>query len=330
MSVTNGLKSALEAIYDINNLEEILIVCDKSKEFVVKAFENAIFKSNFNGVSRRFYLDDYERPLKCVPSDLNQMIEDMAPELTITLFEAYPEERPMRIELLTKLEEIGRIAHCPGITKEMLRDGGPFDIDYNQMKQKAIKLKKILSQYKMFEIRSGPNKEYKLNIYVGDRRWLDDLTVAERGFGNLPAGEVFAGPIEDMANGKMYVEYRAGEHLLKKPVIITWTHGVIRDITTKDKKMEKILKKGLKMHKYGDIIGELGIGFNINADPQAEILESEKKGLHIARGPSPEFGSPYHCSDHEDYLLINAELTAIKQGENGESVQIYKDGNVLI
>jgi len=327
MGVTEGLKSALEAIYNIDNAKQILIVQDESKKEVANAFENAIRESKFNGPLETFNIDDYRRPLQEMPKDLVRMIEKINPDLTITSFEAYAEERPMRIELLTKLEKIGRIAHCPGITQDMLRDGGPFDMDYNQMKQKAIRMKRVVSQYDTFKIISGPNEEYELNIYVGNRKWLDDLTIAERGFGNLPAGEIFVGPIENMAYGKMYVEHRAGEHLLKEPVIVTWANGKVVDLESGDNEMEKLLKSELGRYKYNDIIGELGLGFNANSNPEAEILESEKRGLHIARGPSLEFGSKYYCSDHEDFLLINAKLIAIK---DKNIRKIYDGGKVLI
>ncbi len=327
MSVTEGLKSALEAIYEIQNTKRILIVQDKHKKAVVDAFEDAILKSKFDGEITNFEIDNYKRPLKEIPTELDHIINEIQPDLTITLFEAFSEERPMRIQLLTELEKIGKIAHCPGITEEMLRNNGPFDINYTQMKQDALRLKNILKNYNVFKVLSGPNREYELDLFIGDRRWLDDLTVEERGFGNLPAGEIFTGPIEDMTNGKMYVEYRAGEHLLKEPVIVTWENGKVVNIESKDKEMEKILKEGAKMYKYGDVIGELGLGFNINSNPTAEILESEKRGLHIARGPSREFGSIYYCNDHEDYLLTNAKLIAIKKGNFR---LIYDKGKLLI
>ena len=327
MSVTDGLKSALESIYEIQNARRILIVMDESKKNIVNSFEKAILESEFNGMLRRFDIDNYKRPMQEMPKDLMQVINEMSPDLTITLFEANAEERPMRIQLLTELEKIGKIAHCPGITEDMLRDNGPFDIDYNQMKEKAIRLKNILSSYSTFKIITGPNYEYELNLYVGNRKWLDDLTVEERGFGNLPAGEVFIGPIENMANGKMYVEYRAGEHLLKKPVIVTWRNGKVVSIESEDKDMEKTLNNELGKYEYNDVIGELGLGFNVNSNPTAEILESEKRGLHVARGPSEEFDSPFYCSDHEDYLLIHGKLIAIKRGD---ARLIYNDGIVLI
>ena len=111
---------------------------------------------------------------------------------------------------------------------------------------------------------------------------------------------------------------------MTKPVIVTWKRGRVVKIESENKELEKLLSDEIGKIEYNDIIGELGLGFNVNADPKSKILESEKHGPHIARGPSTEFGSIYACNDHEDYLLYNA--TIIARNDKGEEITVYKNG----
>lgn len=312
MGVVYGLKSALDSIYNISGVGRILIIKDENKLEVADIFERAIERSNFNGILVELFLN--ERPLKKMPKELIEDIRKFKPEVTITIFEAYPQEREIRIRLLRELTKFGKVAHCPGITKEMLRENGPFDIDYEKMKRNAEILKKLLKKYNEFEIITD---NYSLNLRTDGRTWYDDFTV--KSFGNLPAGEIFIAPLENMVNGEIIVKHRAGEHILNEPVLITWKDGKIIGIKSEDKKIEDLLRGELGRYKYNNIIGEFGLGFNQNADPKAEILESEKRGPHIARGPSKKFGSIYDCNDHEDYLLPDATVIA-----NGNV--IYENG----
>jgi leucyl aminopeptidase (aminopeptidase T) len=128
--------------------------------------------------------------------------------------------------------------------------------------------------------------------------------------GNLPPGEICVGPIEDSANGKVMVRGRAGEYHLESYAVLTWEDGVLVEVDYHDKEIVPQLIGNLDK-KHSRIIGELGIGFNPTADPSADILESEKSAVHIARGPQMDMGSVIQAEDHLDFLVLSGQVYGI-------------------
>jgi len=318
-----GFATALESIYGVSDEFTITVLYDNDK--LLERVLDAIMYLDYEGVVRKINLNEFERPLTKLPEKIKEGITGITH--AINIFDAYPEERPFRVKLIeAQTKAKAKVVHCPGLTDYMFRLNGPLDIDYQELVEKAELLINKLNDFEEFEILTGANKEYSLRLNVGDRKWLTDLKV-EKGFGNLPAGEVFIAPLEESANGTLYVEHRAGEYELQKPVIIEWKNGEIIDIKSQDKDIERILKEEIEKHEYGSVIGEFAIGINSNADPKAPILESEKSGAHIARGPQEDFGSKYQCNDHQDFLIVNATIYGIL---HNEKIKIYDKRKVIL
>jgi hypothetical protein len=306
--VKRGIASCLKQIYNLNSNSRVLFTVDGGRKPVFDAFHEAVTDVTQNiGI---IDLDNYRRPLTEVPGELETMLEKLKPDIAVNLFEADPKERPIRIAQITRLIKYGAaVAHCPGINPGMIRDGGPFENDFEILAQRGKELTELFEQYQEFEIRSGQG-EYVLKLSVEDRKWKNDLAPIRAGMGNLPPGEICVGPIEDSANGKVMVRGRAGEYHLDNYAVLTWEDGVLVDIGYHDNEIVPQLIGNLDK-KHSRIIGELGIGFNPTADPSADILESEKSAVHIARGPQMDMGSVIQAEDHLDFLVLSGQVYGI-------------------
>jgi len=306
--VKKGIASCLKQIYNLNPNSHVLFTVDGGRAQVFDAFHEAV--TDITQEIGILDLDKYERPLKEVPYELKGMLEKLNPDIAINLFEAIPQERPIRIEQIMQLIKHGvAIAHCPGINLKTIRDGGPFENDFEELARKGNEITGLFKQYQEFEIHSGDDK-YVLKLAVGEREWKSDLSPIRASMGNLPPGEICIGPLEDSANGKVIARGRAGEYHLNSYALLTWEDGLLVEIDYIDKEIVPELI-GSCDKKYSRVIGELGIGFNPNADPFADILESEKSEIHIARGPQKDMGSIIQAEDHLDFLVLNGRVLGI-------------------
>lgn len=316
-SVEEGIASCLKQVYNLNPDSRVLFTVDGGRKDVCEVFHNAVLNVTQNIAI--LDLDLYKRPMDAMPACLDNMLDEQKPTIAINLFESIPTERPVRVAYLEKL--VGRkvaVAHCPGIDSSMLRQYGPFDNDFEKLATRGQELISIFQQYKEYEIWTGIDDRMRLS--VGDRKWKSDLSRIEAGMGNLPPGEICIGPVENSANGTILVKGRAGEHILENYAVLRWENGELVDVAYPVDEMKPELLGDTKK-KFSRIIGELGIGFNPNADPNSKILESEKSGVHIARGPQKDMGSELQAEDHMDFLVENARIYGID--ESGMKFLIY-------
>jgi aminopeptidase len=172
------------------------------------------------------------------------------------------------------------------------------------------------------EIRiEGPGTD--LTLSVKGRKFLNG-----DGTHNMPCGEVFTGPVEDSANGKVFFGIPvavAGREV--SGVKMRFEGG--RVIEASAEKGEEYLNAMLDADEGARFLGELGIGTNYGI-PRAtkNILFDEKLGgtVHLAVGRSyAETGGKNESSVHWDlisYLREGGELYA-----DGELLQ--KDGKFL-
>jgi aminopeptidase len=139
-----------------------------------------------------------------------------------------------------------------------------------------------------------------LRLSVAGRRWVNS-----DGRRNMPSGEVFTGPVEDSAEGRIRftipssprgvavagieLEFRAGEVVAARA-----DHG------------EAYLRETLATDAGASRLGEIGIGTNFGIDrPVGAILFDEKIGgtVHLAVGRSyPETGGTNESAVHWDMI----------------------------
>lgn len=325
-----GLASALKGIYDFESQSRVIAICDRDGERIIrKYFDKAMqILSQAYGYDisvKTVLIDETSRPIKKVPGELEELLKKSKPTHTINLFSHKSDETPFRISLLDIEEKIDTKAiHCPGVTEEMFRRWGPFDVDYSRFKFDAERLIKRVSEFKEFRIITGHKGCYELNLSVGDREWFHDLHVENGDFGNLPAGEIYAAPIENSANGKIMVENRAGEYVLENPLVLTFGDGILEEIEG-NKKIVDSIWDDLEGVLNADVIGEFAIGFNKNSDLTAPMIEAEKGGAHIACGTTKKWGAAIDSPQHMDFLIRNAVIYGKKFGE---IILIYDRGSI--
>lgn len=166
-------------------------------------------------------------------------------------------------------------------------------------------------------------KDTDLRFKIKGRRWIN-----ADGKHNLPDGEVFTGPIEDSAEGKIRFTYPgiyAGKEV--EDIYLEFKGGKV--VNAEAKKGEELLHQMLKVDEGASRVGEIAIGTNSGVNRFTKnMLFDEKMGgtIHIALGNSiPETGGENKSSIHWDVLKDMKEGGKIYA--DGEL--FYKDGKFL-
>jgi aminopeptidase len=140
-----------------------------------------------------------------------------------------------------------------------------------------------------------------LTLSVAGRTWINS-----DGRRNMPSGEIFTGPIEDSANGRLHCSFpvcRGGREVAG--IALEFAGGEV--ISAKADSGEEYLCSMLDLDPGARRVGELGIGLNRGIDRfTGSILYDEKIGgtLHVALGQSyPETGGTNQSALHWDLII---------------------------
>jgi aminopeptidase len=140
-----------------------------------------------------------------------------------------------------------------------------------------------------------------LTLRVAGRTWVNS-----DGKRNMPSGEVFTGPHENSANGRIRFTVRSE---------LEFADGQV--VSARADTGEEYLRRALETDGGAKFLGELGIGTNFGIDrPTGTILFDEKIGgtVHLALGRSyPETGGKNASALHWDLicdLRAGGRLTA--------------------
>ncbi len=158
---------------------------------------------------------------------------------------------------------------------------------------------------------------------VKGRNWVNCC-----GLKNMPDGEVFTGPIENTANGKIRFTY-PGIYYGKEveDIKLTFRNGKV--VKASASKGEDLLKELLKVEN-ADRLGEIAIGTNYGITRfTKDMLFDEKIGgtIHMALGNAiPESGGTNQSAIHWDILKD------MKKGGEiyADNELLYKNGKFLI
>lgn len=197
-----------------------------------------------------------------------------------------------------------RIASMPLITVDLMARtlGG----DYTKMAEKCVEYGTLLKGTKEVHITS-PNGTDLIFSLVGREIHLDNGIIHKPGdIGNLPAGEVYAAPLEGTSRGTLVIDgSMAGIGLLSEPLCMKVENGYVTEIKGKDAgALKEILDKNGK-DAYN--IAELGIGMNERATVTGNVLEDEKVlgTVHIALGDNTSMGGIISVSSHLDGVILS-------------------------
>jgi aminopeptidase len=190
-----------------------------------------------------------------------------------------------------------RYGSMPLFQPYLLREGGPLDLDQAALVRRTRALAARLEGVKSIDVKTPAGTD--ITFHLEGRKFLPDdgdLT-APGSFGNLPAGEVYAAPLEDRSEGTVAATGGAIAEVRAGRVVAVKGEGEIRNVFEKHPEWLKI--------------AELGIGTNDRASRVDNVLEAEKilGTVHIAFGDNSSFGGMQQIPYHVDHVQFNPEVT---------------------
>ncbi|MDD5502730.1 MAG: aminopeptidase [Candidatus Thermoplasmatota archaeon] len=326
MKMVKGATNAVKVILDMKSGENVLIVTDKPKMDIGKAFEAASKKIGAN--VKMYTLPQEGRPIKQIPADLEPLVPGN--NVIINAFSGMAEETPFRISLIKKeIATNARVGHAPGISVEMMTKG-PMTVDYESVAKNIYHMIDLFKDAKTVHITAPSGTDLTMN--VEDRGFETDVKIKAGTFGNLPAGELWCGPVENGANGVIMCDGSIGDlGNVKKVLKMTVKKGKLIGIESEDKELESKVKELTAVDEMASVIGELGIGLNPGARLTGNLLEDEKAGetAHIAFGNNEEMiGGKNTSKTHRDFLFNKPTIEVAYK--NGEKKILMNDGKLIL
>jgi leucyl aminopeptidase (aminopeptidase T) len=320
-------RRAMVSVLELEPEDRVLVVQDPECWKCSQAFFEAAREEGCTTTA--YVLPKEGRPLKAMPDGMAESLGDH--DVVINVMSGSSDEIPFRIEWLTLLEERGvRVGHSPNIHEDMM-DGGPMDVDYGRMVDRAERLIDALADAVSVQITTPGGCDIALGI--DGRRFVTDvkITDTERGC-NLPCGEVYCAPIEDGADGVVVADGPiGGEGPPPSPVTLEVHAGRVTGVSCEDPRWEERISELLDTDDGARIIGELGIGLNPKARLVGIMLEDEKayRTAHIAFGSNIGMpGGVNHSTTHVDYLVHRPTIVA--RFEDATERTIVEDGNLCL
>jgi leucyl aminopeptidase (aminopeptidase T) len=317
-------KEAFSHVLKLKSDEKVLVVTDERRRSVGQAFYDAA--RDIGAEVELFLLPENERPLKEPPSEMVSLLEDK--NVVINALFSLAQETPFRIKWIREVMEnkTRRMGHGPGITEQMMTEG-PMNVDYKVMLDTVHRMMDKLKGAKEAHLVAPAGTDITLNIAGRDFR--TDVEISVGRWGNLPAGEIWCGPVEDGASGVIVCDGSIGDlGQVKKPLKITVRNGKIEALESEDADLVKKVEELSSVDEMASVVGELGIGLNPGARITGNLLEDEKAlhTVHIAFGNNQDMpGGKNNSKTHRDYLMNNPTLTVtyedvtknvlIKEGE---------------
>jgi len=216
-----------------------------------------------------------------------------------------------------------RVATLPGITEEIFDRG--LNVDYEHIAVLSRRLADRLDIADQVHITTELGTDLRFSI-AGRKAESDGGLYHETGaFGNLPAGEASAGPLEGSAIGRLVIDgSMASIGLLSEPLVFEVEGGVVRHISggPEAAALESTLDPfGIA----GRSLAELGIGTNSGALLTGNILEDEKKlgTIHIALGNNMSYGGSINVPIHLDGVVMSPTVYL-----DGEPIMV--EGDLLV
>jgi len=211
-----------------------------------------------------------------------------------------------------------RIASMPMMNTNIAENY--LDADYPFIKSVSEKLSDILTAAKV--VRVTTEKGTDVTLYIEGRSGLADTgDLSSKGaLGNLPAGEAYIAPLENVGEGKIVVDgCIAYLGTVEDDVIINLKDGRIASI--EGNKSAIALKKFLEdkdEEAWG--LAEFGIGTNPGARIIGHPLVDEKVwgtvhiafGMNVSMGGTRQSNIHYDCIINEPTLWIDGQLVLDK------------------
>jgi leucyl aminopeptidase (aminopeptidase T) len=215
-----------------------------------------------------------------------------------------------------------RAATLPGVTEGML--ARVMSADMAELRRRGHALAEILTRGS--EARISCRRGSDLRLSIEGRSGISDAgELAEPGaFGNLPCGEGFISPLQDVGDGRLVVDGTiASVGIPRAPVELELKGGSL--VAAGGEEGERLMELLTVHGPEATHVAELGIGTNEKAILSGEVLEDEKLlgTIHLAFGASAAIGGEIQVPVHLDCVVMKPDLMI-----DGEPV--VKDGRLLV
>ena len=319
MDASEAARSALECVLEAKKGENLVIFCDYEKMGVCEPFSTGALELGLK--TRLVPLRTGITIRKEIPPEVRDVFAKQRTDIFVNLLRGNREETPFRIKL-TEMETTNpktRLAHCPGITLDMLTEGAlsMTTKDHRQMQGFANNLMTQLKYAARLEITNPAGT--KISMSVAGRPFFTDtqLDWNRLSWINMPTGEVTVAPIENSLQGKLVCDMAIGGiGPIKTAIQITAENGKAQKTESKDNRLIEMVENSLKTDEHASIIGEFAFGINPKARFVEEFLEAEKilGTVHIAFGNNSDMpGGQNPSRNHMDLLISKPTVTIINK-----------------
>ncbi len=316
------LLPAIEGIQELKfkySSEEQLLYVDPIQKKLIKEFDSYIVISgDYN--TRKMSLVDPKLISKVQGSPANREIWGILmdrigkKELKYLLI-------PFPCNSLAQEANMDLLSYFEFIKKALFLDKDDPVKSWIEVEEKQEEVCKLLNKVESIKI---IGEDTDITMSVKGRTWLNDC-----GHLNLPAGEVFTGPVENSVNGHIRFTYPGiyqGREI--ENIFLEFKDGKV--VKASADKGEEFLKEILKIEN-ADILGEFAIGTNYGITQFTKnMLFDEKIGgtIHCALGSGiEEAGSKNKCGIHWD-ILKDMKLPGSKI--LADDKVIYEEGKLII
>ena len=207
-----------------------------------------------------------------------------------------------------------RIASMPSFEAQMLEANGPMAVDYRQVAADCRRFADLISAAQEAIVRTPFGTDLRFSLAGRPGQTDDGLYTARGLWGNLPAGETYAVPVEGTGEGVL-VAPNGWYPGLDKDLIFRLEQGLVVEVrgggAVGDEFCAQLaLDAADPAARARRNLAELGIGTNPNARRPDNVLEAEKiKGtVHIAIGDNLHMGGAVEADLHEDFVQPQATL----------------------
>jgi aminopeptidase len=194
------------------------------------------------------------------------------------------------------------------VARAMFLDEPDSAAAWSELGQRQARLVSFMSAVETIRIEAEGTD---LTLSVAGRTWINS-----DGRRNMPSGEIFSGPIEDSARGRIRCAQRVsrgGREL--SGIELEFAGGAV--VAAHAEEGEPYLRSMLELDPGARRLGEIGLGLNPGIDRfTGTILYDEKIGgtVHLALGRSyPETGGTNESALHWDLIIdtrLGGRLTA--------------------
>lgn len=309
-----GIRTIVSDCFGTKKGERAIVICDRPKRKIGADLFDALVASGAEAILCEII------PRKQHSEEPPKYVADLLRSADVFLV---PTSKSMTHTQARRkaLANGARGATLPDVTEDMI--ARTMSADYKEIDKRTRKLARILGGAKTAHITTKAGTDLEI-VTEGREFWQDTGVLTKPGaFSNLPAGEIYAAPVEGKSKGIVVFDASfSGLGMLSEPIVIEIEKGRAAKIKGDRGRLAKMLDAP---GPQGRNLAELGIGTNDRAKITGNVLEDEKVmgTIHLAFGDNANFGGRVKVDVHLDGLVLRPTVKV-------DGREIMKNGRLLL